>query len=1237
MNTISRILWQPSIIGAISQWREAHPDKIAFTFLGDNGQKDDETTYIELHQQVMNLAGLLSERGLKGERIVIVLPSGIDYVVSFLACLASGAIAVPLYPPGGKRDWHRMRSVLEDCNPRALVVNRAVAARYQEEFAALMAARQRATFVIDELAVPESGFSPGDIDPKRIAFLQYTSGSTGNPKGVMVSHENIMHNAHNQAFDMGNGVEAVDVSWLPLYHDMGLIGKILQSLSIGAHAVFMSPFSFLRRPVNWLNAITQYKGTVSGAPNFAFDLCVDKIKESDIDALDLSTWKVAFNGSEPVKMSTLDRFAHRFERAGFRREAFFPCYGLAEATLYVAGGPLHQLPHAMELDRAALSEGQVTSATLPADHPDYAERVVSCVSVDLPFRDQTMRIVDPATWSVLPERRVGEIWLKSRSVARGYWNKPAETAETFQAYTTESGEGPFLRTGDLGFLNNGRLYITGRIKELIIINGVNHYPQDIEETVQSLSDAFRVHAGAAFGFDDDKLGIVQGINRAKVSPEELQALIAQLRQAVWQVHGVAPAYVGLVNPGEIAKTSSGKIQRGVVRRRFLAKELPLLAEWRSEAGGADEAVCPPIAAEGAEPSAPRGAASTTGLSPLAERKIAWIRDYFATRVSSFLIDERRTIPPYVILDLGNQGLLGMLAPRSHGGLELSTRDFLGILETLGSKDMTLALFVGLNNALGVRPIARFATPSVQEGYLPLLATGRELAAFALTEPAAGSNPQAIQAFARQRPDGSYVVSGTKYWSGSAAWSGVMNVFAKSVDSQGRANGITAFAIPQSSPGVRQGPEALTMGMRGMIQNTIFFEDVEVNASQVLGKPGHGMGVAQDTMCYGRIAISAVCLGALKLCYSTMLQYAAERDVSTGRLLQNPHARWVLTETMHAISALEALIGGVASRMDVGERVPQEVLAVCKCFSTEWLWTAVDRTMQMVGGRGYVESNFIPQLFRDARIFRIFEGPTETLNHYIGSSAVKNRQAIREYLQTQLDGAAVAKQYDAVIERACAAGGAETVAQNWLYSVVGDYVNLLVVHATGLGYGLDPAASRWLREQVERTADQLEASLGRFEDIGSVEAIHAFGERLVTQLGRHEQSYPLPNGTRDPLLFGTGGDRPATPPLATEPIIAVRQPEPLAAATTAAQPAANRHDIQSFVGRWVARRCNRPVDAIGPDVEFAMLGLGSIDSFELSLDLSREYSLDIDPTVFWNYPNVKALAGFVRGELEAQRR
>ncbi|CAN7673857.1 AMP-binding protein [Trinickia sp. LjRoot230] len=1220
MNDISSLHTHRTIIDRLRHWRAFKPDAQAYTFLKDRCSLDASLTYAQLHDAVAARAADLLARDLEGQRVMIVLPSGLEYVVSFLACLAAGVVAVPMYSPSTRRDWDKLASVAANCKPKAVLANSKDTELIGPALDAALGSQRVSIIVVDaqtaQTAHPSvtRHHAPDpfrELDSARLAFLQYTSGSTGQPKGVMVSHANILHNAAQQASAMRSDERSIHISWLPLHHDMGLIGIVLQALSLGSHAVLMSPFSFLRRPDNWLRAISEYAGTISGAPNFAYDLCVDKIADAEIDTLDLSSWRTAFNGSEQIRPATLERFTKRFSRAGFRADAFFPCYGLAEATLYVSGAHLQGGTAALTLERAALAAGQAVPVNDPTDADAGANAPrIEVASVHVPPADLEACVVDAATWKARADGTVGEIWLKGSSIAGGYWERPAETAETFRAYLADTGKGPFLRTGDLGFRRDGRLYITGRVKELVIINGVNHYPQDIEATAEALGDPLRAHSSAAFAMQDERLAIVQGLDRTKLPPAELEATIEQIRRVVWDVHGIAPSFVGLVQPGEIAKTSSGKIQRSLIARRFTDGELNFVASW-AEGARANEAT----------------AAKT---APEALAIIDWIKDYFPRRVNSLLIDERRTIPPYVVLDLGNRGLLGMIAPRTAGGLGLRTTDFLRVLETLGAKDMTIALFVGLNNALGIRPIALHGSTHTQARHLGSLALGRELGAFALTEPGAGSNPGAISATAQRMADGSYRLNGTKYWSGSAAWAGVINVFAKTLDAQGRVTGVTGFAIAQDSPGLRHGPEALTMGMRGMIQNTVWLENVPASAQQVLGDVDHGMRIAQDTLCYGRLAIAAVCIGAAKRCYRMMLRYAERREIATGRLIANPHAQTTLTDAMYGIATLERLVADTAARVDAGLAIAPEVLAACKCLSTEWLWKIVDATMQMMGGRGYIESNPIAQVFRDARIFRIFEGPTEALHHFLGTSLQRMPDVIRSYLSglaTPDESSALLHHFDQAFEppqHDRASGDSEVM--NLRASAAGAHVCELIFYAAGCAV---PSVSRtWLDERLAASRHTFERTTRLGSSAASIDTLSAFAHSVDAQVGLDYCAAPYPDHAVDAWL--------APEPLA----IVVKEPPPEPAAVASpgtpqrsnavhsAQPA----DIADFITDWITRRCAIAREATGLDIEFAMLGLSSIDSSSLAESLSERFSVDLDPTVFWNYPNTRELAHFVHSRL-----
>ncbi|WP_013334490.1 acyl-CoA dehydrogenase family protein [Gloeothece verrucosa] len=381
--------------------------------------------------------------------------------------------------------------------------------------------------------------------------------------------------------------------------------------------------------------------------------------------------------------------------------------------------------------------------------------------------------------------------------------------------------------------------------------------------------------------------------------------------------------------------------------------------------------------------------------------ISWVRTYANKRINSRLIDERRCIPPYIILDFGNQGLLGMQVQKKYGGLALTNVDSLRVVEQLAGIDIALATFVVINSFLGIRTIERYATDTFREEILSNLATGRELAAFALTEPGAGSNPRAISATGIMQQQGQWLLQGQKSWIGLGSWAGVVNVFVQLYDEQNKPAGITGFAVRQLTPGLNHGLEALTMGMRGIVQNAVHLEDVLVNETNLLGQIGSGMTVAQDVMLYTRLAIAAKSVGAMKRCAQLMLKYATGRDIGTGKLMDNPVTLVRMSNLTAAITAVETLVYGLAELLDRGVSVPTEAYIACKTSGPEFLGQAADDLIQLLGGRGYIETNIAPQILRDARIFRIFEGPTETLNMFFGSSLVRPRKELERFFCEQL--------------------------------------------------------------------------------------------------------------------------------------------------------------------------------------------------------------------------------------------
>ena len=409
-----------------------------------------------------------------------------------------------------------------------------------------------------------------------LAFLQYTSGSTGVPKGVVLTHANLMHNSASIAYAFEHTRSGSGVFWLPSYHDMGLIGGILQPLYIGQANVLLSPMSFLQKPFRWLQAISRYRCTISGGPNFAYDLCVSKISPEQRATLDLSNWRLAFNGAEPVRAETIDRFTEYFEPCGFRREAFYPCYGMAEATLIITGGFKSAPPVCRSFDGEALEKNQVLDAL--GDEAG-ARELVGCGANLL---DQQLVIADPHTLTRAAADQVGEVWISGPSVAQGYWNRPEETAHTFQAYLQDGGDGPFLRTGDLGFLQDGELFICGRLKDLIIIRGRNYYPHDIERSVGASHSRLRAGQGAAFSVEVDsreRLAVVYEVERRQ--QRELEPVIEAIRREVATEFELPVEAIVLIKAGSIPKTSSGKIQRYACRQGFLEGSLETIAQWRS--------------------------------------------------------------------------------------------------------------------------------------------------------------------------------------------------------------------------------------------------------------------------------------------------------------------------------------------------------------------------------------------------------------------------------------------------------------------------------------------------------------------------------------------------------------------------------------------------------------------------------------------------------------------------------
>lgn len=550
----------------------ALPSKLAYMFLDDGEREGARLTYADLDRRARAIAAELQQRVVPGQRALLLFPPGLDYIEAFFGCLYAGVVAVPAYPPNG-RHLQRLRAIMDDANPSLILTTQALHARFMQDNASVPS---MSTDML-ESACAEDWRAPF-ITPDDIAFLQYTSGSTGDPRGVMVSHGNLIANESLIGDSFGHDTNSTLVGWLPLYHDMGLIGNILQPLYAGATAYLMSPMAFLEKPIHWLAAISRYKAHTSGGPNFGFDHCVRKISDSDKIGLDLSCWRIAFSGAEPVRAATLKRFTHAFAEYGFNPESFYPCYGLAEATLVVSAPSGVRSTPVVNLEKTALEQNRAVIAT------DGVE-TVGCGHT-WPAHD--IRIVDPTTCAPCADGEIGEIWVAGPSVAKGYWGRDAQTEQTFHARLADGGP-DFLRTGDLGFLREGELYVTGRIKDLIIIGGRNYYPHDIEDAIERAVDGLRPGAVTAVpvtDLDTESYVILAEPHRTDLAmlrnsggKELLQSIRAALADAI----DAAPHDVVLIKPGSTPKTSSGKTRRVECRRAYLASEFDVLAR----ASGAD--------------------------------------------------------------------------------------------------------------------------------------------------------------------------------------------------------------------------------------------------------------------------------------------------------------------------------------------------------------------------------------------------------------------------------------------------------------------------------------------------------------------------------------------------------------------------------------------------------------------------------------------------------------------------
>lgn len=559
---------------------QEQPHQTIYNFLVDGETEEISLTYGQLEQKAKAIAAYLQTVCSPQDRVLLLFPAGLEYITAFFGCLYAGVIAIPAYPPRPNRSLGRIQNILQNAQTNFALTNSETLNSLSRQLESTPELNSLQWITTDTLNknFPQNWHQP-QISGEDIAFLQYTSGSTAEPKGVKIAYKNLLHNLEAIHNCFRHSEQSRGVIWLPPYHDMGLIGGVLQPLFGNFSVTLMSPLMFLQNPLRWLKAISRYRATTSGGPNFAYDLCVRKFKPEQLTGLDLSSWQVAFNGAEPINHETLSKFAETFAPYGFDYSAFYPCYGMAEATLIISGGSKNAAVVTKTVQGKALEENKIIDA-----HPNesYTHTLVSC---GRSLINQKIAIANPETLVNCQPGEVGEIWVSGSSIAQGYWRQPEITAATFDAYFQDTKEGPFLRTGDLGFIDQGELFFTGRLKDMIVIKGRNHYPQDIEKTAEETTSWIRPSCVASFSIDiqgEEKLIVLAEVERRYWSSQrnggksssseiiEVKELTQLIRREVAKNHDLQIYTTLLLKPGSLSKTSSGKIQRHACRLEFLA-------------------------------------------------------------------------------------------------------------------------------------------------------------------------------------------------------------------------------------------------------------------------------------------------------------------------------------------------------------------------------------------------------------------------------------------------------------------------------------------------------------------------------------------------------------------------------------------------------------------------------------------------------------------------------------------
>lgn len=1221
-----------------------YPHKTAFSDV-DIDLQETPLTYSEFLFQVKEYAQILkNERIKKDDRCLLIFNQGIEFIIAFLACQWIGAIPVPLNIPGRSKSLDKWENIAKECLPEAIITGKKTASRLVQSLSKSKLLSKIQVIEVEIIASDktESSFTDQpNIHPT--AFLQYTSGSTGNPKGVVVTQDSLIKNSRESKKNMNATPDSVFVSWLPFYHDMGLILFIVQTIYNGNSLYLMKPEDFMSRPLNWMYALSKWKGTHTGGPNFAYQLVADKLiqlhqelkKNNQQADFSLKTLKMCASGAEPIRFKTICDFQNAISLFEAPDHVISPGYGLAEATLTVALNKEGEQVKWLKADKEALKRNIVVikdsgfmeigrdfdndenSIYLVGNGQvidNHEADIISVSNLEAELPDSISKI------NILEPYSIGELWYSGPSVTNGYYENEAATDETY--FNSVSNSTTYLRTGDLAFKDeDGQIYIVGRIKDLIIIRGLNYYPQDIERTSCYSHPDLRIDGAAAFAMNKDGnecCYLVQELTRSAILSPKFDEYARAIRNAVLQDHGIAIDTILFVAPMHVPRTTSGKIQRR------LAKRTTEINEWEN------------ILHISSLNSKVLKNKTTHFKSHIQEdtlkNSINDLQYFLRTRVDSYTIDERRSIPPYIMTEFSRMGLMGLLISPEDGGLGCNLNQARTIIETISSADLTLGLFVSLHNLLGLHPIAKFAKEEIKEKIVRELATGKGTASFALSEPGAGSNPNAGKTFA-QKNNGYWILNGEKCWVGSSSWASYLTVIAHTQDENGKYLGQSAFLVPQGTPGLQHIEECMTMGMRGTVQGQFILNDVKIPDSHVLGEIGKGAEVLHEVVSMGRIGINSMCIGILKTVLSRSKQWAENRKVNSGYLIDQPMVLKQLNELLWVLEIIETYQSKLVQWKDEGLLLPDMLVSAGKIFSTEETWKGVDFLMQLTAARGYSEHNGIAQLFRDARVLRIFEGPSESLIADLGGRTDENIMETLNFLTYQHVAINTKAQTEKIqlTKQQLEQNPTDSDSQNRKFAryAFGEILTYQLI-VWMCQDDISSHAKNWLEKKITTiTKDALEFNTDlllkqRFEkQFNHVLKDH---QTIYTQSILNETSIRSP--FRDLRAIETQNISEKQD--ITEKVI-FRATTPQTTNSSSINPKSinkNVSEVEKWIYNWLEKEAGIERNQFTPFTSFSEYGLDSSLSIRFISDINAHYKIHVEPSIIWSYSTVNELAAYL---------